>query len=374
MVFKATVFPNGITASVVNDQSGAYNVKAYGAVMDGTTDDSAALQAAIDAADAAGGGVVFIPGGNLALGSKITTGAIRGVHITGAQMIGGNSTGGTTVSALSSLTTEMFDIGAAIDFSMANMLINADDNAANCLKGTNLQRPRFDRIMCQDSTEEAVLFTWCWDALFSNCRFWHTNTPTSGPTVLLQSDGVSTTNRIKFDFCTFEDEKRTSIKVDDSTHGGGGSNIAIVDCKFENSGVQCDWNSIELTNVNHVTVDRCQHSVTDHATLQGSFLHIDAVQNMQIVNTRSTPQGSNGTVNPTFLVVDDTEDDCLNITLVNAFSERKSTTTDPAIIYTGAQPNGEVQGFFLKSRVSGSGFETTGLVSTENASSRWGLT
>src|SRR5262249_27003879 len=40
-----------------------FNVRAYGARGDGTTDDTAAIQATITAAAAAGGGVVFIPAG-----------------------------------------------------------------------------------------------------------------------------------------------------------------------------------------------------------------------------------------------------------------------------------------------------------------------
>jgi polygalacturonase len=54
----------------VNDNflavSGAmFNVKdpAYGAVGDGVTDDTAAIQAAINAIDAAGGGVLYFPKG-----------------------------------------------------------------------------------------------------------------------------------------------------------------------------------------------------------------------------------------------------------------------------------------------------------------------
>ena len=43
-----------------------YNVMHYGAVIDGTTDDSAAVQATIDAAEAAGGGIVHCGNGDIA--------------------------------------------------------------------------------------------------------------------------------------------------------------------------------------------------------------------------------------------------------------------------------------------------------------------
>jgi len=46
------------------DQGGAvFNVKAYGAVGNGTTDDTAAINATITAAQSAGGGIVFLPQG-----------------------------------------------------------------------------------------------------------------------------------------------------------------------------------------------------------------------------------------------------------------------------------------------------------------------
>lgn len=51
---------------------GSYNVTDYGALVDGTTDDSAAIQAAIAAAVAAGGGIVQFPVGTCIIGTTIT--------------------------------------------------------------------------------------------------------------------------------------------------------------------------------------------------------------------------------------------------------------------------------------------------------------
>lgn len=57
--------------SVIAGALGTFNVVSYGAAGDGATNDVAAIQAAIDAASAAGGGVVFLPEGTYAVESEI---------------------------------------------------------------------------------------------------------------------------------------------------------------------------------------------------------------------------------------------------------------------------------------------------------------
>ena len=51
-----------------------FNVEDYGAVHDGVTDDTAAIQAAINAAHDAGGGTVWLPGGVYIIGGALQNG------------------------------------------------------------------------------------------------------------------------------------------------------------------------------------------------------------------------------------------------------------------------------------------------------------
>ncbi len=65
-----TVVVNDVLETALIDQG--YDVVKYGAIGDGTTDDSAAFQAAIDAASAVGGGTVWVPDGDYAIGTALT--------------------------------------------------------------------------------------------------------------------------------------------------------------------------------------------------------------------------------------------------------------------------------------------------------------
>ena len=78
----------------INNQS-TYNVKDYGAVGDGTTDDSTAFQDAVDACGTGGGGMVIVPPASYKLSSTINITA-NGIRIAGENeqsslLIGGGS-------------------------------------------------------------------------------------------------------------------------------------------------------------------------------------------------------------------------------------------------------------------------------------------
>lgn len=60
------------------------SVKSYGAVGDGSTDDTAAIQACIDACNTAGGGIVYFPPGTYKITASINLPAYTSIRITGA--------------------------------------------------------------------------------------------------------------------------------------------------------------------------------------------------------------------------------------------------------------------------------------------------
>jgi Pectate lyase superfamily protein len=65
-------------------------VRAYGAVGDGVTDDTVAIQAAITAAEAAGGGTVFFPPGDYVVNGALVIGHSKTVRLVGSGYVQGS--------------------------------------------------------------------------------------------------------------------------------------------------------------------------------------------------------------------------------------------------------------------------------------------
>ena len=70
------VFPDGIQAPIADQGGQVFNVKSYGAVGDGSADDTAALRRALSAAS--GGGTIYFPCGTYLLNP---TGATDGLDV-----------------------------------------------------------------------------------------------------------------------------------------------------------------------------------------------------------------------------------------------------------------------------------------------------
>ena len=79
---KARTRQDGRALAGVNDAAASLNLKDFGAVGDGVTDDGPALQAALDALAAAGGGTLFVPEGRYA----VLTTVVKSFAGTGASI------------------------------------------------------------------------------------------------------------------------------------------------------------------------------------------------------------------------------------------------------------------------------------------------
>ncbi len=74
------------TFTDLQDKGGqVFNVKAYGAVGDGVTDDIAALNSALTAADAADGAIIYFPPGTYILASTWDFSSRENITVTGTQ-------------------------------------------------------------------------------------------------------------------------------------------------------------------------------------------------------------------------------------------------------------------------------------------------
>ena len=86
-----------------------YNVRDYGATGDGTTDDTVAVQAAISAANNAGGGVVYVPAGNYRLTATINVYSRISIRGDGDQVSVLSQTG-TTATGLRGIDVMFLDV------------------------------------------------------------------------------------------------------------------------------------------------------------------------------------------------------------------------------------------------------------------------
>ncbi|HVF42488.1 MAG TPA: carboxypeptidase regulatory-like domain-containing protein, partial [Pyrinomonadaceae bacterium] len=100
---KASARQDGGGPAGVNDAAASLNLKDFGAAGDGVTDDGPALQAALDALAAAGGGTLFVPEGRYA----VLTPVAKSFAGTGASVTIQGVPSGTTVAPPDASATEL---------------------------------------------------------------------------------------------------------------------------------------------------------------------------------------------------------------------------------------------------------------------------
>lgn len=200
------VLVNGVAttlSSALNQSAGlVYNVKSgYGATGNGTTNDSAAVQAAINAADAAGGGIIFFPHGTYLLSSAITV-----ANSTGKFFFLGEAASGSKLKQGTSGIT-MLSLGNSNQITLMNLTFTA--TAANT--GT---------LVAVGSTARAT---------FISCTF----DPIDGTQV---ANAIAVTSKSNFVSCSFS-LAGSSSKL--ATGGSSQARYVACDITTAGSGLTC---------------------------------------------------------------------------------------------------------------------------------------
>ncbi len=154
-----------LTAGALNNAARTYNVKIFGAKGDNATDDTSAIQAAIDAANTAGGGTVLLPNGTYIVSNILTLGASCLTLKTGVVLLGESKTG--AIIKLRSMSNGVPQIRPILAFNCTDIAVcnlSIDGNKANQTVDEhragiflwNVSRVLLQDLIIHDNTGDAV--------------------------------------------------------------------------------------------------------------------------------------------------------------------------------------------------------------------------
>lgn len=244
-------------------EQSTFNVKAppYNATGNGTTDDTVAIQAAITACSAAGGGVVYFPAGTYLVtpsGSPSVGLSLMGTGSAGMQNVrlvgAGNQAatvlknGSGTLLQLSGPSTSPSTGSTHIRYCTVESLgFNGNGKTGpvfQCYYADNLE---FRDVYVNGNADIVLDSAEFWDSRFYNCVFGGSGGATanaSTPNCYIRNSAAAsgfgnsagTTNMIVFHGCRWEGFTTGALWIVQGTGGTGGPNsIFVTDCKMESS-------------------------------------------------------------------------------------------------------------------------------------------
>jgi hypothetical protein len=233
-----------------------FNVKRYGAVGDGTTEDGPAIQAAINACNTAGGGVVYLPDavykvtptGSPAVG--ITLSGMQGVRLIGASKTTTLKKGGAgTLIQMSGPASDLTGNTHCRYCTLEHLGINGNGQT-----GLVIQAYYADNLVFRDlfitSNLDVVLDTAeLWDSRFYNIVVQSCGSSTANantPNFWIRDSAASsgfgnstdTVNQIYFTGCRWEGFHTGAVWVQQGLGNAAGPNsVWFTDCKMETSNI-----------------------------------------------------------------------------------------------------------------------------------------
>lgn len=215
-----------------------FNVADYGAVGDGVTDDTDAIQAAIDAAT--NGGSIIFPRGIF---------MVRGLRIRRhGLMLSGSARLGTRIVRLSG-TEPLIDVSGTgtLDNHIKYCSITNIMLSGNFMPGTLLRSIFADNCVYRELSfvhcdGTATDFVEVWDTRFQACS-WENCGSTAHPALLLRNSmpegqfgyGIDNTNQIHFYGCRWEGFRNGAVRLHGAANGSTNrlNGIFFVSCKME---------------------------------------------------------------------------------------------------------------------------------------------
>lgn len=216
------------------------NAQDYGAVGDGVTDDTDAIQAAINAA--ANGGAITLPHGTFKVRSlKIRN---KGTAIIGAARHGTRLIRHSGTDPLIDMSGTATGIGHLRYCSLINLMISGNNMPGTLVRSYYADNSIYRDVSFISCPDVATDFVEVWDTRFESCTWEHCGT-TELPATLLRNSmpqgefGYSTdnTNQVHFIACRWEAFKNGAIRLHGEANGSTSmlNGIFFVACKMESS-------------------------------------------------------------------------------------------------------------------------------------------
>ena len=232
-----------------------FNVKAYGAIGNSTTDDTAAVQAAITACSAAGGGFVYFPAGTYALTPTANPAIAVPSNVNlvgdGRRVTSLRRNGNGVMIGMSGPSTDATGATHVRYSSIRDMTLNGNSQTGAVVQAYYADNLMFFCVYFTSSSERLVDGVELWDTRFINCVFESSGGTdnTVLPAVHLRNASSATpatfgysldnVNQIVFSACRWENFHNGALRIEDGVVAGNNPNgIYVTDCKMESSGMQ----------------------------------------------------------------------------------------------------------------------------------------
>jgi hypothetical protein len=253
--------PTNIEDAIGDYGSPLFNVKStvYGAVGDGVTDDTAAINAAITAAYDFGGGTVVFPGGSYRINGQITV--PDKVNLLGLGGLGPQQ----------------------VVLKMDNDMVLSARGYYDTCSITNL----YIALVGAAADSAVITIGNTGTYAFNDCILgWYvTGTLSAAGSIV----AVGTTDNVTFKGCTFNVQNGDSYGVRQATYGAG--SVSFLGCVFKN--LDSEWGDYDTINVGIALVSGCTFDNSELATIAA------ASTPSHIKSTNSTVAVGNVATDPT---------------------------------------------------------------------------